>query len=64
METLGNRIELAAVNWDSQEKLLGNIFLRDIIDPRSNEEYITQVLEKEMGRVTKKVPHEFSRAKS
>ena len=63
MATLRNRRKLAAVSRDTQESARKGhshiTFVRGM-----TEEYITQVSEEIIGRVIKKLSHEFSRTES
>ena len=64
MATLRNKRKLAAVTRESQEENPRNGQSRNTSVPRINEEYITQVYEEIEGRVSKKLPQEFSRTES
>ena len=64
MATLRNKRKLAAVTRETQEENPRNGQSRNTSVPRINEEYITQVFEEIEGRVSKKLPQEFSRTES
>ena len=64
MATLRNKRKLAAVTWETQEENPRNGQSRNTSVPRINEEYITQFSEEIEGRVTKKLPQEFSSTES
>ena len=61
MATLRNKRELADFNKENcQEHPRGNLAQNSSV-PKSQEDYITKVSEENEGRVTKKLPQEFSR---
>ena len=55
-----NKRKLAALNKENCEEHLRSNLAQNSIVPRSQEDYITQVSEEIEGRVTKKLPQEFS----
>ena len=63
MATLWNKRKVAAVSRETQ-KSVRNSQSQNTFVPGMTEEYITQVLEKIEGRVTKKLSQEFSRTES
>ena len=62
METVGNKkkLELAAMNRENREDRPRNIHARNALSSRIQEVYITQVSDKNEGRVTTKLFQEFS----
>ena len=64
MATLRNKRTLAAVTRETQEENPRNGQSRNASVPRINEEYITQLSEEIEGRVTEKLPQEYSRTES
>ena len=64
MATLRNKRKLAAVTRETKKEHPRNSQSRNTSVPRINEEHITQVAEEIEGRVTKKMPQEFSRIES
>ena len=63
MATLNKR-KLAALNKENCEEHPRSNLAQNSTDPRSQEDYITQVAEEIEGRVTKKLSQEFSRTEN
>ena len=63
MASMRNERKLAAVSRETPENT-GNSQSQNTLDPETAQEYISQVSEEIDGRVTKKLPKEFSRRKS
>ena len=61
MATLGNKRKLAALNKENCAKHPRSNLAQNLIVPRPQEDYLTQVSEDIEGRVTKKLSQEFSR---
>ena len=59
-----NKRKLAALNKENCEEHPRSNFAQKSNVPRSQEDYITQVSEEIEGRVTKKLPREFSRTEN
>ena len=64
MATLRNKKKLAALNKESCEEHPRSHLAQNSNDPRSQKDYITQVSDKIEGRVTNKLPQEFSRTEN
>ena len=64
MATLRNKKKLAALNKENCEEHPMNNLAQNSNVLRSEEDYITQVSEEIGGRVTKKLPQEFSRTEN
>ena len=64
MATFRNKRKLAALNKESCEEHPRSNLAQNSNVPRSQEDYITQVSEEIMERVTKKLPQEFSRTEN
>ena len=63
MATLRNKRKLAAVSREAPEGSSSSIG-RNVLDPESTQEYISQVSEEIEGRVTKKLSKEFNKTES
>ena len=59
-----NKKKLAAINKENSEEHLRTNLAQNSNNPRSQEDYITQVSEEIEGRVTKKLSKEFSRTEN
>ena len=64
MATLRDKKKLAALNKESGEEHPRSNLAKTSIFPRSQEGYITQVSEKNEGRVTRKLSQELSRTEN
>ena len=64
MATLRNKKKLAALNKENCEEHPRSNLAQNSNVPRSQKDYITQVSEEVEGRVTKKLPQEFSRTEN
>ena len=62
--TTRNKRKLAALNKENCEEHPRSNLAQNSSDPRSQEDYITQVSEKIEGRVTKRLSKEFSRTEN
>ena len=63
MATLRNKRKLAAVSRETPEGSIGSRG-RNLLDPESTQDYISQVSEEIEGRVTKKLSKEFNKKES
>ena len=63
MATLGNKRRLAAVSIGTPESSRSSR-AQNVLDPELTQNYISQVSEEIEGRVTKKLPKEFSKTES
>ena len=59
-----NKRKLAALNKENSEEHPRSNLAQNFNVPRSQEGYITQVLEEIEGRVTKKLPQEFNKTEN
>ena len=64
MTKLRKKKKLEAVARENQEEHPTKIQVRNTAVPRNNEDYMTQASEQIEGRVTKKLPQDFSRTQS
>ena len=62
--TTRNKRKLAALNKENCEEHPRSNLAQNLSDPRSQEDYITQVSEEIEGRVTKRLSEEFSRTEN
>ena len=62
--TTKNKRKLAALNKENCEEHPKSNLAQNLIVPRSQKDYITQVCEEIEGRVTKKLSQEFSKTKN
>ena len=64
MESLRSKRKLAGLNKKNNEEHPRSNLARDTIVPGAQEDYITQVSEEIEGKVTRKLPQEFSKTES
>ena len=63
MATLRNKRKLAAVSRETPE-VSRSSRAQNVLDPESAQDYVSQISEEIEGRVTKKLPKEFSKTES